>query len=184
MPSIRANVPTGGGGLLSPGLKKLGRGVGQMARESLGRLSETASIPGKIYKGELKPTQKNAFRFAVNVAGGGLTGGFGRGGLGMGGRRLGAATKAIAKQTIPDEELILGRLSDTARSQYKVGRSKFLKKKMDELTSQFQKQTIKHGGIPKTATEARSIADQGLTETAGEIVKYRKMLGAMDKNWT
>jgi len=199
MPLLQANVPEIRQGLFSPGMKKFGRGIGQMARESLGRLSEVASLPGRVYKGEVAPTQENAFEFASTFTGGGMATA-GKGGFGIGGRRIiggremypqklaaqrrgGPVVTVEVKKAIPDEEAILGRLSDIAKSQYKIGQSKFLKNQIDELTGQFQKQAIEYGSIPKTSFEALSIADEGLTKTAGEIAKYRKMLGAMEKDW-
>lgn len=199
MPLLSANVPEIRQGLFSPGLKKFGQGVAQMASEYGGRLSEVASLPGRVYKGEVAPTPENAFEFASTFTGGGMATA-GKGGLGMGGRRLiggremypqklvaqrsGSPSVSLSiKNTIPDEEAILGRLSDVAKSQYKIGQSKFLKNQIDELTGQFQKQAIEYGSIPKTSFEALSIADEGLTKTAAKIAEYRKLLGAMDKNW-
>ena len=175
MPLLQANVPEIRQGLFSPGMKRFGQGAGRFASEYMKGLSNVASLPGRIYRGEAKPTQENAFDFAVNIAGGGLTGGFGKGGLGMGGRRLSSAKKLAT----PDDA-ILKRLGDTAKEQFKKGKPKFAKSKIESLTGQFQKQVFEYGRIPESDIKRKLVADQGLTKMAGEIVKYRKML---DKDW-
>jgi hypothetical protein len=89
MPKIRPNLRLS---LFSPGLKKLGSGIGQLASEYGSRLSDIVKLPGDVYRG--KPiTQEDALSFTLGTLVGGVPGGAkGLSAVGMT-SRLGAKTR-------------------------------------------------------------------------------------------
>ena len=71
MPENRQNLRLG---LFSPGLKKFGRGVGQLASEYAGRLRDVVTLPGDVYRGK-QVTQPEALGFTLATLAGGAPGG-------------------------------------------------------------------------------------------------------------
>lgn len=92
MPKIRQNLSPS---VISPGLQKIGRGIGQLAGEYAGRLKDIATLPGDIYRG--KPvTQPEALGFTLSTLAGGAPGGArGLSSVGMT-SRLGKARPSLA----------------------------------------------------------------------------------------
>lgn len=185
---FQANIPLPNGeGLVSPGLAKFGTTLTDVLRGYLQDLGASVQLPGQIYKGEAQPTLGTSLDFASRFAGGGFLGA-GRGGLGMGGRRFikpvaQPVAKATARETIPDEQELLTRLIGEARTQQNIGRRKAAQTKVADLTTQFQKQVIKHERIPKSSTKLIQTSDDSMTDLAVDISRYRKMLRSLEEEW-